>query len=57
MTIQKKGDPPLTAREQQKLMIMRQASSRTGTRYTIDKRRGGFAPKPVTLPPTPWDKK
>lgn len=57
--IQKKGDPPLSAREQRKILLMRSVDARANTRINISlgEKSKAQRPKPITLPPTPWDKK
>jgi hypothetical protein len=58
MVFNKKG-VPMSDEQRAKLRLMRQATGRATTKYGIGgiEKRRGHQIKPVTLPPTPWDKK
>lgn len=46
-------------KKEMRLMMMRQAKARATDRYSIGGvlKKGHHAPKPITLPSTPWDTK
>lgn len=59
METRREGMPPLKQNDQKKLRLMRQALAAVTNPYTIggQPKKTARRPKPVTLAPTPWDKK
>lgn len=52
-----KAWPDAASSESKKISAMRRATSGASNRFSIGgvEKKGHFAPKPITLPKTPWD--